>query len=314
MSVREAAKHFGVSIGTIYRRIKKGLIKAKKKGRRWVVSIDKPEPDNANDLRQFELDLIDLYYKGATPSTKAKVSYFAMNRYPFVKCDLFGWYSELHVRAHFAKLPPAVHVAPNSTIAQNTVKMELEAEGFNEVLELSGFVEFGNVVTCVIRQDRQHPLLDYAYRNKPVRMRVRAMLNVRPVYADGGAAGEATDCEWYNWSDWFTVDLSGYAFGMDQRVLVTAPNGDLCYHMSDLEKRIGPLNWDKKFWDVVREQRQSMGITVNELALAINKDSQYVNDMENGFAAPSESLTGKLAGILHMQDDWLVALKERDVM
>ena len=41
MSVKEAAKVLGVSVSTIYRRIRKGTLQAHKKGRRWVIVLHK---------------------------------------------------------------------------------------------------------------------------------------------------------------------------------------------------------------------------------------------------------------------------------
>ena len=42
MTVTEATKHYGVSRGTIYRRIKSGEIKARRVGRNWDVMVDEP--------------------------------------------------------------------------------------------------------------------------------------------------------------------------------------------------------------------------------------------------------------------------------
>lgn len=44
MSVADAAKHFGVSRSTIYRRIKRGQLSARKVGHKWIVELDSPRP------------------------------------------------------------------------------------------------------------------------------------------------------------------------------------------------------------------------------------------------------------------------------
>jgi ribosome-binding protein aMBF1 (putative translation factor) len=90
---------------------------------------------------------------------------------------------------------------------------------------------------------------------------------------------------------------------------IDSPPGRKALSSFDHEMRTD--NISAIFGQVLREQRNSRGLSQEDLALSANVDRTFVSQMERGIRQPSITTLIKLSGALGVQPSVLVARVER---
>jgi transcriptional regulator with XRE-family HTH domain len=81
--------------------------------------------------------------------------------------------------------------------------------------------------------------------------------------------------------------------------------------LSSFDDEMRTDNISAIFGQVLREQRNSRGISQEDLALSANVDRTFVSQMERGIRQPSITTLIKLSGALGVQPSVLVQRVER---
>ena len=81
--------------------------------------------------------------------------------------------------------------------------------------------------------------------------------------------------------------------------------------MSSVDDQMRTDNISAIFGQVLREQRNSRGISQEDLALSADVDRTFVSQMERGIRQPSITTLIKLSGALGVQPSVLVARVEK---
>lgn len=113
MTAAEAARFLGVSVSTVYRRIRKGSLKAYKDGRRWVIPLSRNIP---------KIEEKAMTYPGKCPA----------DRYPVSVATVEWALNGVHV---LGSQPDAPDEASFWTVQEHEAEVEIEAGGKTAALQ-----------------------------------------------------------------------------------------------------------------------------------------------------------------------------------
>lgn len=235
MTVRQAAKHFGVSRSTIYRWIRKGKLSAYKKGRSWRITLKDAQDDAQGGSVKEETRITNLpefieRFEQANDFTESERMYqklldYAREHYPIagvsLTSDFYG--VNLFIDTDMPNAPVEAHLADSATLALNSIQTQAEIRASIPIYEMGqvdryeykmGSYSFGvSAGRSVIRDDHSFwqavPTDQYGQAPESVDMRFRARPSFRPVFNDGSAHGESKSTDWCGWSEWYTVNIAG---------------------------------------------------------------------------------------------------------